>query len=168
MVFIARYHSNPPSPLSRPLPACLYPPKGASAEYQTPPLTLTVPTRIPAANLAARPGAALNTVPDNPYGESLAIRRASASPSWAITVSTGPKISSRAGLASLSNPAMTVGSMKNPVSWSARRPPAAAGEGSALRDRQVQVALHPVALPRRNDWPAYGSGLVRVARLDRA
>src|ERR1700689_3440652 len=142
MVLISRYSSKPARPISRPLPDCLYPPKGASAEYQTPPLTLTVPTRIPAANLAARSGSTLNTVPDNPYGELLAIRRASASPSWAIPVSTAPKISSRVGRAA-----------------------AAACERPARRARQIEVALPPVALPRRNARPADGSGLVGVARL---
>ena len=53
-------------------------------------------------------------MPDSPYGESLAIRTASSSPSCAITMSTGPKISSRATRALLSSPAMTVGSMKKP------------------------------------------------------
>ena len=62
-------------------------------------------------------------MPDKPNGESLAMRTASSSPSWAMTVSTGPKISSRATLALLSRPAMTVGSMKNPVSRSAGLPP---------------------------------------------
>ena len=94
-----------------------------SAEYQTPPLTFTVPTRIRAAMPAARSASAENTVPDRPYGESLAMRTASSSPSWAMTVSTGPKISSRATLALLSRPAITVGSMKKPVSRSAGRPP---------------------------------------------
>jgi len=88
-----------------------------------PPLTLTVPTRSRAATLAARSGSAENTVPLSPYGESLAMRTASSSPSWGITVSTGPKISSRATRASLVSPAITVGSMKNPLSRSAGRPP---------------------------------------------
>src|SRR3984957_2721361 len=48
------------------------------------------------------------------------------------------------------------------------RSAAAARERPALRYRQVEVALHPVALPRRNNGPAHGSGLVGVARLDRA
>ncbi|SHX41931.1 Uncharacterised protein [Mycobacteroides abscessus subsp. abscessus] len=78
------------------MPDCLYPPKGASAEYQTPPLTFTVPTRSRDATCAERSSSPPNTVPDSPYGESLAIRTASSSPSCAITTSTGPKISSRA------------------------------------------------------------------------
>ena len=40
-----------------------------------------------------------------------------------MTVNTGPKISSRATRALLSSPAITVGSMKKPLSRSAGLPP---------------------------------------------
>ncbi|SKV57184.1 Uncharacterised protein [Mycobacteroides abscessus subsp. abscessus] len=110
------------------MPDCLYPPKGASAEYQTPPLTFTVPTRSRDATCAERSSSPPNTVPDSPYGESLAIRTASSSPSCAITTSTGPKISSRATRAALVKPATTVGSTKKPRSLPSGRPPPQAKE----------------------------------------
>ena len=40
------YCSKPSFPFWRPTPLALYPPKGASGPYQTPPLTPTVPARI--------------------------------------------------------------------------------------------------------------------------
>src|SRR6516225_5193767 len=46
------------------------------------------------------------------------------------------------------------------------RPAAAAGERPALGDRRVEIALHPIALPSRDQWPANGSGVGGVAGLD--
>ena len=92
------------------------------------------------------------------------MRTASSSPSCAMTVSTGPKISSRATLALLSSPAMTVGSMKKPgvaIGGTA----SAAGEPAALGDRRVQVALDAVALARRDHRAADGARVGRVAGL---
>src|SRR5699024_10605492 len=117
--FVSRYSSKPATPISRPIPDCLYPPKGTSPPYQTPLLTARVPVRIRSATLLARSADPLSTDPDRPYGESLAIRTASSSPSCAMTTSTGPKISSRAARAVLSSPATTVGSTQKPASVSA-------------------------------------------------
>src|SRR5699024_5879266 len=124
--FVSRYSSKPASPISRPIPDCLYPPNGTSPPYQTPPLTARVPVRIRAATPLARSADPLSTDPERPYDESLAMRTASSSPSCAMTTSTGPKISSRAARAVLSNPAITVGSTQNPASVSVdTRPPVA-------------------------------------------
>ncbi|CAB4726156.1 unannotated protein [freshwater metagenome] len=52
------------------------------------------------------------------------MRTASSSPSWAMTTSTGPKISSCARREELSRPATTVGWIQKP-SWSMTEPPVA-------------------------------------------
>lgn len=57
-VLISRYSSSPATPISRPMPDCLYPPNGASAPYHMPPLMLTVPVRRRRATAVARSSSA--------------------------------------------------------------------------------------------------------------
>ena len=104
-------------------------------------------------------------MPDRPYGESLAIRTASSSPSWAMTVSTGPKISSRATLRVVVE-AGDHGRLDEEAGVAVGGTSTAAGERAALGDRRVQVALDAVALPRRDHRAADGAGVGRIARLE--
>ena len=55
---VSRYSSKPATPISRPIPDCLTPPKGTSGAYQTPPLIPRVPVRIRAATASARSSSA--------------------------------------------------------------------------------------------------------------
>jgi hypothetical protein len=57
-------------------------------------LTNTAPERIRRATAIPRSASAVHTLAPRPKRVSLAIRTASSSPSAAITVATGPKISS--------------------------------------------------------------------------
>ena len=122
--------------------------------YQTPPLMLIVPVRTARATAQAR------SAPRCAHRSGQTIWRivreadASASPSWAITTSTGPKISSRAVRAALSRPVTSVGSMQNPR-VAIPRTPAARRERAALLDGQTQVALDAVALPGRDQRAAH-------------
>src|SRR5580704_16389869 len=113
--FASRKASIPYPPYSRPTPENLKPPQGASGSSIIPLIT-TRPARIWEATRRARCRSVPRTALCSPYLESLARRTASSSESYAMTQSTGPKISSCAMAMSLVALTNTVGFTKYPPS----------------------------------------------------
>src|SRR6266849_4614824 len=91
MARVSRNASIPYRPYSRPTPEYLNPPQGACGSSVMPLIT-TRPARICEATRRARWRSVPRTAAWRPYLESLAIRIASSSESYAMTHSTGPKI----------------------------------------------------------------------------
>src|SRR5919108_3111415 len=83
---------------------------------------LTQPAWTASANRRPRPRSRVNTAVSRPYGEPLAMARASSSLPIAVMGATGPNVSSRATSISSVTPSSTVASWKSPPSGS-RRPP---------------------------------------------
>src|SRR5450432_1059545 len=108
MAFGSRNASIPYWPYSRPTPEYLNPPQGACGSSVMPLIT-TRPTRSCEATRRARSTLVPMTAAWRPYLESFAMRMASSSDSYAMTLRTGPKISSCAIVISFFTLTNTVG-----------------------------------------------------------
>src|SRR5436853_6820166 len=96
------------------MPDCLKPPNGVVTRTEVLELIEMVPVSSARATRIARPALEVQTDPDSPQIESLAMRIASASSSKGMTAATGPKISSLAARSPGATGDRTVGGNQNP------------------------------------------------------
>src|SRR5258708_40126899 len=155
MARVSRNASIPYRPYSRPTPEYLKPPQGACGSSVMPLITTRL-DRICDAPRRARWRSVPRTAAWRPYFESLAIRIASSSESYAMTQSTGPKISSWA--IAMSFVALTKHRWFHEVpALESRRVPLATGEDfGALLNALADVRLHPFVLLLRHHRPNGG------------
>ena len=166
MTLASVYSSNPSRPISRPLPDCLYPPNGASAAYQTPPLTLTVPTRNRAAILGRPFGVGAE------HRARQAVRRVVGDAHGVVVAVVGDHREHRPEDLLARDPGVVGepadhGGLDEETLRPVGGAPTATGELAALVEREIQVGLHPVALARRDHRTAHRALVGRVAGLDR-
>lgn len=167
MALISRYSSNPAMPISRPLPDCLYPPNGISAEYQTPPLTLTVPASQPRRDPRCPLGVGAVDGAGQPVGRVVGDAHRVVVAVMRDHGEHGPEDLLAGHPRLIGQPGDHRG-FDEETGGLVSRATTTARELAALGDRQIQVALYPVALARRDHRAADGAGLGRVAGLDRA
>ena len=164
---VSRYWSNPAMPFCRPMPLCLYPPKGMSAcPIGMPPLTAKVPVRIRSATPSARSSERREDAAREPVDAVVG------DADRVVVVVEGDDDEHRAEDLLLGDRHGVVdvgeqGRLDEPALGEVRRPASAQRQGRPLLDPLLDVAEHPVTLLGRDQRAHEDVGSLRVSVGDR-